>query len=195
MVNCCKRLSVRGLVLQVRSWSGNDVQINLHQTDCYSLFWQESARSPGTTFTLWGPGPDWEEAGLSWQLLRVTSTQLSLLRERGVQEAAGPQAPQIAHTEGAGPSDRPHYTQTAAVIRRPRWGWRRGSLPLQDLELASEQPWRGLWSPTGSSLVPGAPSSPTGTAEGAEEPWGESQDPTLTSLSAWGPPLHWLLVE
>ena len=105
-MNCCKRLGVRGLVLQVRSWSGNDVQINLHQTDCYSLFWQESARSPGTAFTLWGPGPDREEAGLSWQLLRVTSTQLSLLRERGVQEAAGPQAPQVAHTEGAGPSDR-----------------------------------------------------------------------------------------
>ena len=37
-MNCCKRLGVRGLVLQVRSWSGNDVQINLHQTDCYSLF-------------------------------------------------------------------------------------------------------------------------------------------------------------
>ena len=69
-----------------------------------------------------------------------------------------------------GRSLRPHYSQMAAVIRLPRWGWRRGSLSLQDLELASEQPWRGLWSPTGSSLFPGAPSSPTDTAEGAEEP-------------------------
>ena len=25
---------------------------------CYSLFWQERARSQGTAFTLWGPGPD-----------------------------------------------------------------------------------------------------------------------------------------
>ena len=49
--------------------------------------------------------PDWEEAGLSWQLLRVTSTQLSLLREPGGQETAGPQVPQAAHTVGAGPSD------------------------------------------------------------------------------------------
>ena len=37
-MSCCKLLGVRGLVLEVRSQSGNDVPINLHETDCYSLF-------------------------------------------------------------------------------------------------------------------------------------------------------------
>ena len=38
IMSCCKLLGVRGLVLEVRSQSGNDVPINLHETDCYSLF-------------------------------------------------------------------------------------------------------------------------------------------------------------
>ena len=67
------------------------------------------------------------------------------------------------HPHSGGRSLRLHYTWTAAVIRLPRWGRGRGSLPLQDLERASEQPWRGLWSPAGSSLFPGAPSTPSGT--------------------------------
>ena len=41
---------------------------------------------------------------------------------------------------GGGRSLRLHYTQTAAVVRLPRWGRGRGSLPLEDLELASDEP-------------------------------------------------------
>ena len=32
MVSCCKLLGVRSFVLEVRSWSGHDVPVNLHQT-------------------------------------------------------------------------------------------------------------------------------------------------------------------
>ena len=35
--------------------SGHEVPGNLHQNKCYSLFWQEGARSQGSTFTLQGP--------------------------------------------------------------------------------------------------------------------------------------------
>ena len=31
MVSCCRLLGVRAFVLQVRSWSGSDVPVNLYQ--------------------------------------------------------------------------------------------------------------------------------------------------------------------
>ena len=33
MGSCCKLLGVRTSVLEVRSWSGNDVPVNLHQVN------------------------------------------------------------------------------------------------------------------------------------------------------------------
>ena len=33
MVGCCRLLSVRSFVLEVRSWSGNDVPVSLYQMD------------------------------------------------------------------------------------------------------------------------------------------------------------------
>ena len=33
MVICCKLLGVRAFILEVRSWSGNHVPINLYQTN------------------------------------------------------------------------------------------------------------------------------------------------------------------
>ena len=33
MVGSCKHLGVRPFVLEVRSWSGNEVPVNLHQTN------------------------------------------------------------------------------------------------------------------------------------------------------------------
>ena len=35
MVSCCKILSVKALVLEVRSWSGKDVPVNLCQTNVF----------------------------------------------------------------------------------------------------------------------------------------------------------------
>ena len=33
MVSCCKLLGVRFFVLEVMSWSGNDISVNLYQTN------------------------------------------------------------------------------------------------------------------------------------------------------------------
>ena len=38
VVSCCKLLGVTSFVLEVRSRSGQDVPVNLHQNKCYSLF-------------------------------------------------------------------------------------------------------------------------------------------------------------
>ena len=37
MVSCCKLLGVRTFVLEVRSWSGNDVPVNLHQIKLFPV--------------------------------------------------------------------------------------------------------------------------------------------------------------
>ena len=57
MVRGCKCLGDRALVLEVRSWSGNRVPMNLHQNTCYNLFRQERATSRGSILTLLGLGP------------------------------------------------------------------------------------------------------------------------------------------
>ena len=33
MVSCCKLFDVRSFVLEVRSWSDNDISVNLYQTN------------------------------------------------------------------------------------------------------------------------------------------------------------------
>ena len=45
----------RSLVPEVRSWSGNDVPVNLYQMNVLS--WPERAKLQGTTCTLQGPSP------------------------------------------------------------------------------------------------------------------------------------------
>ena len=70
---------------------------------------------------------------------------------------------------------------------------RGGSLSPQGLGLASAWTWHGLQSPAGHSPqpVPWAPSSPDDPRPLRRE----GQDPPLISLSAWRPPLPWLLAE
>ena len=110
--------------------------------------------------------------------------QLSLLKEAGVHDPDGPEAPQAALHQG------PAQTvslQRTAVIKSQRWGWGEGHSRLK----AQARPVEGLaragaLQVTASSLFPRFPGHlPAGG-------WlqRESQDPPLTSLSAWGPPLR-----
>ena len=41
VASCCKLLGVKSFVLEVRSWSGNNVSVNPYQMNVYSLSWQE----------------------------------------------------------------------------------------------------------------------------------------------------------
>lgn len=103
-VSCCKYLSVRVFVPELRSWSDNNNSCISLSSKCYSAFWQERAQSLGTTVTLWGPNPGWR-ADLSWWLPQdqvPDPAQLSSLRELGTQDPTGPRAPQAAHTAGTG---------------------------------------------------------------------------------------------
>ena len=45
MVNCCRLLGVRSFVLEVRSWSGNDVPVNLCQINVI-LYPDKKGQSP-----------------------------------------------------------------------------------------------------------------------------------------------------
>ena len=44
MVSCCKLLGIRSFVLEVRSWSGNNIPVNLYQTKV--ILCQERASGP-----------------------------------------------------------------------------------------------------------------------------------------------------
>ena len=130
--------------------------------ECYSLFWQERARSPGTAFPLrgpvlakrrWaqlvapsGPGPHSLPSCHHWGS-QVPRTQRALRLLRPPKQA------------GRGRSCRLHAMQAAATIRSRRQGWGRGSLPPQGLGPAGGCPWWGLWNPAGHSLWP-APWAP-----------------------------------
>ena len=79
----------------------------------YSLFWQERARSQGTSFTLRGPSPAKRRqiaAGGSLMTRYPDPAQLSPPREPGTQASTSPQASQDALCGGwgrgaAGPTD------------------------------------------------------------------------------------------
>ena len=85
----CKLLGVRFFVLEVRSWSGNDVPVNLYQTN---VILRPNKKGPGpkTTDTFQGPHPGLEEArqssaGSSLRAKSPDPAQLSSLREPGAQ--------------------------------------------------------------------------------------------------------------
>ena len=79
MINCYKPLAIRSFILEVRSWSGNQMLVPV---------WTRKSQVPSTAVVLPGPGPDWEEEELSWQLPQgkvPRPCQLSPLRETGSQ--------------------------------------------------------------------------------------------------------------
>ena len=123
--------------------------------ECYSLSWEERARSQSTTNTLWGPCPGWEEADLSWWC----------------SQGQDPRSCAGVITEGAR-----YPTQLALRLLRPPI-WKRavpadcdpGRLPLllgcrdwdgerftpaSRPEPSQWWPWWGLWSPAGRCTQP-----------------------------------------
>ena len=103
-----------------------------------------------------------------------------------------PQAPQAAQTGGRSHRLRPRGT--AAVRMSQRRGWGRGSPLPQGLGPSRGWPWRGQWSPAGHRPQP-VPWHPWPEARWAGGSWGEGQDLSLSSFSAWRPPLLWELAE
>ena len=123
MVSCCKFPCGRSFVLEVRSWPGHNVLLNLHQTNA-SLCSDKKGQGPKAQLSLsevqapakrrgslrgpvtlpgssrQRPRPA-EEAALScWrpQARSPDGTQPSSPRESGAQDPAGPQAPQATQT-------------------------------------------------------------------------------------------------
>ena len=119
-VSCWKLLGVRSFVLEVRSWSGHDVPVNVHQTNV-SLCSDKKRQGPKAQLSpsevqasLRGGGPcagrspslgpptsaqpGWGGRSQLVAPLRARSpdpAQPSSLREPGAQDPAGPQAAQI----------------------------------------------------------------------------------------------------
>ena len=119
LVSCCKLLGVRSFVLEVRSWSGNNVPVNLHQTNvilCSDKKGQgpKAQLSPSKVQVL--AKRRQISVGGSLRARSPDPAQLSSLREPGTQDPTGPQAPQAAQMAGAR-SRRLCPMQTAAAIR------------------------------------------------------------------------------
>ena len=150
----------RSYVLEVRSWSGNDVPINLHQTN---VIFCSNKKGPGLKARLSSSEvPILAErrqisAGSSLKVRSPEPAQLSSLRDPGAHDSTGPQALQGAQTVGG----RLHPVRTAAAIRW--WEWQTGSPPPQGLGPTSGQLWWGLWIPAGHvpQFIPWAPRSLT----------------------------------
>ena len=101
----------------------------------YSLFWQEKARSQGTSFTLQGPSPAKRRqiaAGGSLMTKYPDPAQLLPPREPGTQDSTSPQASRDALWEGGGVRQVPqaatqadsHCYQVSEATRAPqlsRW--------------------------------------------------------------------------
>ena len=78
--------------------------------------------------------------------MRPDPAQLLLLREPGVQDPAGPQAPEMAQAR----YQRPRPRQTPTASRSQRWGWGRDS-PANS---RAGQPSPELWGPAGHNPQP-----------------------------------------
>ena len=157
MVSCGKLSGVRFFVLEVRSWSGNDVPVNLYRM-LFSILTRMAQLLPSEVPVLAKRQISVSDA------LRARSpdpAQLSLLREPGTHNPTGRLAPQATPTAGAGP--RLHPMWTAAAIRSQRWRWGRGfmvtSRPgIRPMGVPSEGSG-ALWD-TAPRLFPGTPQLP-----------------------------------
>ena len=143
MVGSCKHLGVRPFVLEVRSWSGNEVPVNLHQTNDLlcpdkdgqgpkaqpsASKVQVSAKRRQSSVGSWGPSPQTLFSYHRWGS-RAPRTQLVL------------RLPRPATQQGQGPTDCDPDRQPLPLGR----GW----LPPQGLVLA-----RGRHSPPPVPRVP-----------------------------------------
>ena len=100
MGSCCKHLSVKAFALQVRSWSGNQVPINLHQMNV--ILWQEK------------PGPQTQLLPCQSPVLRGGKSQLQ------APSGPGPQMLPSCHRWGS------QTPRIQSALRPPR---HRGQVP------------------------------------------------------------------
>ena len=159
-------LYICAFVLEVRSWSGHSVPVNLHQTKCYPIgytpvqnvfgvknkyyppFWQERARSQGSSFPLWGL-----DSAKRWKLPRQASypawEHLSSTQARSSHSARlnyGGRS-QLVAPPGPGPQTLSRWHHSASQAPRTQLG----------LWLLSTPKWRQVpWTVTdGESLEGG----------------------------------------
>ena len=134
MVSCSKLLGVRFFVLEVRSWSGNNVPVNFCQTNVI-LCPDKKGQGPKAQLS-----PTKVPVLAKRRQISVGSSlgarfphlaQLSSLRELGVQ--TNWPSGSSGCPRGRGRSHRLWPTQTSADIRSQRQGWGRGSTLLQGL--------------------------------------------------------------
>ena len=101
MVSCWRLLSVRAFVLEVRSWSGNDVPVNLYQTNVIPCS-DKKGQGPKTKLSpseVQGPAKRKQiSAGGSLRARSPDTAQLSSQREQSTQDSPDPQALQAAQT-------------------------------------------------------------------------------------------------
>ena len=119
--SCCKRLSGRACVPEVRSHTVRErCASKPPPTECYSLFWQERTWSLGTTVT--SEVQSWLRwADLSWRFPQgqVPRPSPTIITEGArAQDPTSPQALQATHTTvggRAGPTDGDPYHEVAEV--------------------------------------------------------------------------------
>ena len=95
VVSCYKLLDVRSFVLEVRSWSGNDVPVNLYQTNVIPCS-DKKGQGPKTKLSpseVQGPAKRKQTSvGGSLRARSPDPAQLSSLREQSAQDSTDPQA-------------------------------------------------------------------------------------------------------
>ena len=156
-------LYIRAFVLEVRSWSGHSVPVNLHQTKYYPIgytsvqnvfgvknkyyppFWQERARSQGSSLPLWGLG-----SAKRWKLPMQASyparEHLSSIQSRSSHSAEA----QLRRQISAGSTLRARSSDTVQVtsLREPGTQDPVGPLAPQYTQMRAGpldcDPWREL---------------------------------------------------
>ena len=134
VVSCCRILDIRSFVLEVRSWSGNDVPVNLCPKNVI-LCPEKKGQSPKAQLL-----PSKVPVLAKRRQISVGSyfrarfphpSQLPSLREPGIQLDWPSVSP--GHPNGETRSLRLQLTQMATAIRLQRQRWGRGSLLPQGL--------------------------------------------------------------
>ena len=135
------------------SWSGNDVPINLYQTNVILCadkkgWGPEIQLSPSEVLVL--ARRKQISVGSSLRAKSPKSSQLSSLREPGSRTQLALRLLRLPVQLGQDPAGCIPGRQPLPLDR----GWGGDSPPIQGLSLVSARPWRELWSPAGHSPQP-----------------------------------------
>ena len=192
VVSCHRLLGVSSFVLEVRSWSGNDVPVNLYQMNVI-LCPDQKGQSPKAQ-----PSPSKVQVlanssvSSSFRARFPHPAQLSSLREPGTQPT-GPQSPQAAQMGRAGLTDCSLHRWPLLLGWRDRDGagvhcrLKAWAKLVEGLSGGSGAPWDVV-----PSLFLGPSSPPAGPRlDKMEGLPGEGLNLPLTSLSSWWSPHHW----